>query len=609
MKTRILHIYCDHVDDFIYAGDHRGILFKLNKELQIVEFSHNSINSSGIHILTANEQNLYARDTAGNLLVFARANLAEERLILTEHYNSGDVVNKPAMPTPSNGLLIFNDELIITNARGELIVLDINDYSLKRTFCFNQDAFNECINVEGSSHMVSDCLGYIWHGNLINGQFSKLFRADYGNVHHLVYDRQHSRYLATTDTCNGICIFSEDGEQIQYLTVTNDDVEWLAFTNDYTQLFIACFDHYLYVYENKLTPLFMKKIGPFKFQLKQVIVDQANQIFVLLESGEIFKVSADLEIYEKFIFGTDAIWYLEASKTNRNDLVASLESGRVAIYKVLTNTINQVHITKSFNFGRIRRTIEIKDGYVAITSLGYVFKFNLDNHVLWTFFRAGIWRDISLSPNEEQAVVCNENGELFMLNLNDGSVINKVTFAKPLWAVNYFNTDIILVGTRSNCSESLKQTCAEVQAQSFLYKLRAMDLTVIDKKTAEGNFKRIRKLSEHQALINGNGTILVSILEVDSFTFAPKYHQWLLNTPEDAHLHASNVYVATYGYQLNTYDQKTYEIVDSQFTTEDYPKTIAIIPEYRKLVVGGRGFISLYDISEQIPSLMQIIML
>ena len=120
-----------------------------------------------------------------------------------------------------------------------------------------------------------------------------------------------------------------------------------------------------------------------------------------------------------------------------------------------------------------------------------------------------------------------------------------------------------------------------------------------------GNLKRLRLLDSNTILVNGNSEIGVIELDLNTYEHNRHFREWILNTPENAIYHQNHCYVLTYGYQINTYEISSGELIESQFTAEDYPKALAMNEEESTLIVGGRGFISTYDISNIVPSLIK----
>lgn len=606
MKGRILHVNYNPHKACLYAGDNRGTLFQLGKTLKIEAFCTKPLHSRGLHVLQSHKNKIIARDTVGNIISWNADHMSLEQFIVSEHLSTEATQEKQPMPVPSSALAIWNDKFLTINACGHIIVLD-QDLALEQLYDFNSEAFSESINVETNLHLVGDCAGNIWFGSFDEGVFVKKMRTNYGNVHVIRYDHRHERFWSTTDTFGGIFIFDKNGTVLHKIRMTVDDVEWLVFNEDCTKAYIACFDHYLYVYDNtQTTPSLVRKIGPFKFQLKQVLYVDVNHIYVLLESGEVYHLNGENYQIENQAFGTNCIWGIDKDPNHQQEFYCALESGQVAKVKVEFSAMHSpqskfLFVSKDFAFGRIRRVLPLANNmFLAITTAGVVFKADLHNHIEWKVALNGICRDIDINQSGTECIVGNEAGELVCIAIDTGKILWMRNLKFPIYSVCYDYLGGIYVGERT-LSDLMEEDSV------WLYIFDADEGKLLDKLDIAGYCKRMRRLPNGRLLINGNGAIGAQIIDMKTRKILCSFNEWLLNTTENAIVVDDYLYALTYGYQINTYCISKGEIIDSQMTPEDYPKAIVCIDlnDKKILAVGGRTFLSLYDITTIVPQLLR----
>jgi hypothetical protein len=167
--------------------------------------------------------------------------------------------------------------------------------------------------------------------------------------------------------------------------------------------------------------------------------------------------------------------------------------------------------------------------------------------------------------------------------------VTEIKFSQPFWCLEFLSDDKIIVGTRN-------------QQQSYLliYEIKFDQLHLIEKIAFEGNFKRIKRIDESNVLINGNGKIHTQIYNLKNRETLKLWEKWQLNTCEDAIQIENYIYTITYGYQLNTYDFASYQILSSQLPFVNYPKKILHLHDqygHWTLVVGRTNFVSIFNIN------------
>jgi hypothetical protein len=619
MNERMLSIAFNAEEKILYAGSSKGRLYQLNMNLEIISFSNSKKHVQGLHKIVYDNNSIFARDTTGNLIKFNKNTLEMSDLLLTEHFSTG---NNPPMPVPSSGMEIYQNKIILCNANGELTVFDKDTLNLLNIIDYNPNFYTESINIKGPQHLIGDCGGNIWIGNFDNNKFEKLIKTSDGNLHSICYDKKYNRYWTSTDTYGGFWIIDENGYVHSKHKMTNDDVECIKCSPDSEKFFVACFDHYLYVYSNKeKIPSLINKIGGFKFQLWHVEYVDENYCFVILESGEIYKVNHITgEIVAKQ-FGSNCVWSIsklesENCETDKERLLCSNEDGTISLVEFGFNEKNkyflrQIEKSTDYNLGRIRKSIEFNKCAIIITTSGSIASV-ANNEINWSFTSNGILRDLDICRKKNTVICGNESGELLEFEVDSGKLIFSLKVHDPIYSLIYTD-ELIIFSTR--CFSGHADSIDDTESFGFIYVIDRNTYSIVQKEKIFGNIKRMKKINNNNILINGNGSIYISTISISktdiilNLKINLEFNDWLLNTTENTLLFNEAIYAVTYGYQLNTYDLGTKSLIDSQFTVDDYPKYIfgSTFGNISVLIVSGRGFISLYDVSKKTPELVRSI--
>jgi len=609
MGIRITNVCEDIQENRLIASDDTGHLYALDRTLVVQQRSPSTYFGGSIHNLLTDDSGIFTRDVSGNIIKWDRRTLQPKEFLVSEHFSVPPEAGVTAMPAPSGAMAIAGDELLVANAYGQIAIFDKHQLLCKKAVTVPSEAFPECLNVESDDEtmLISDCGGMIWSANLHEERFERMQYIPTGNMHCIKRDRLHDRYWCTSDTLGGVGLLENSGKLVDEVTFTNDDVERILFSPDYTHAYVGCFDHYVYILKNDLKPMVIDKIGPFKFQINHMTSSQDGcELYVVLESGELYIVDTAARCITHQAFGTDAIWGID----ERDGVYyCAMEDGNVALVELLENGAYAPNIVMKplpdLGLGRVRKALPLDGGRIlAITTSGSIVLSNETGEILWKRDTSGILRDVDVSQNGEEAVACNESGELIMFRTSDGAVLGQMQSAKPIWCVSYDYEGHIMYGERA-IIQQINQREAEKTA-----------FVILDEKTLSpvkefaffGNFKRIRRLAARKMLINGNGEFSVRLFDLATLEFEYAFSEWMINTPENALVINNHLYVVTYSKQINVYDLATNEIVSSQFATEGYPLGMN---QYQSangkayLLVGGRNFFSLYDVSQIAPSLVR----
>lgn len=594
MSVRILHIdYCQD-QDCIVAADTQGRLHTFDRSLNLLAQSAQEKDRAPLYIIKYHDGYIYARDINACLYQFKVHNLQLEKMILTQEFIPEDI---SPIPTVSHGLKIWNNKIYIVDGMGCMRIYSHPELKYLGVVETPFEGFFEDIETSKEKHFAVDCAGYLYQGHLEAGKWEICQRIDHGATHRIVRDIVWNRFWITADAHTGVALVSMEGKVLRRLCFTNDDVEWLAFNKDYTHVYIACFDHYLYVFKNSETPELVHKIGPFKFQLKQVIYLDEEHIYVLLESGEVFQVHSDGRILNQSPTGTDCIWDIKPSVGDKDIYYLALESGIVAKARITRESIQVLQRSPYLKMGRIRRLVVLNaQEFIVATSQGYVAKVNFSGDVLWSYSASGIVRDLAECRKRDVVIFVSEKGEVTCLNRFTGFLLWSKRVERPAWAVAVDDEDYFYVGERAqNVGDDRSESTPSV---AHLYKGKIQDGQFIGATSFLGNIKRIQFLPGSRLLINGNGDIATRRLCAKTLATEQVWAEWQLNTCEDAKFLNDKLVTITYGYQLNKYSENG-NIESSDLCFSDYPKSLLTLSDSEVLVCGRGPFVKVIKLGQE----------
>ena len=617
MNTRILCICEIPGSSDILVGDHRGTIYRLSRDLKIEAFSRKTAHSGGIYVMRADEVSIYTRDTTGNIGKWDLATLEPLDFICSQHFSAKSDDEMPPVPVPSQALTIHGNHLLTVNARGEIISLDKTDMRLEFISSFEPESFAECILPHGDKYYITDCSGNVWESDASLASINKIIKTNHGNSHCIRYDKLYDRFWVTTDTLGSLVVLK--GGAVQHnLPFTKDDIEWIEFNDKCTKLYVAAFDHYLHLFDNtERTPKYVEKYGPFKFFLKQVLISKNNcDIYVLLQSGEVYNLSvSDPSKTGPSLFGTNCIWNM-ASIPDAEGILCGTEKGQVIKLDLRQSEGSKYGMRISFHsvvfpFGGIRKALPLGGNqFIAVTESGYVFRAEYDGSVIWESKLGSMCRDLDIHPEVGRCLVATEECAAVEVDMETGAECHRLEVESPVYSVCYDDEGNAYVARRLLSSIDNGELTAKSHIHIFSL---SGDVTQLKKIEVFGNVKRMSRTKDGRVLANGNGDIGISFINTKKKSIDSSYDNCLLNTTEGALYYNGVIYGCTYGYQVNTYLEGDNTAIDSQFTPEDYPKCLhceeinhlGMIESI--LLVGGRGFLSMYSIANKIPELVRTI--
>lgn len=582
------------------AGTNRGTILRLNPALEVEASSDPAYNLNAIFAIAFDDRFIYGREITGKVARWRKDSLTFDKMIDLSFWNDDDAAN---FPNVSHFFHIHEDHLYVAMPSGKIGKIRLSDFSLVSISKTATIALVEDAVTTPTEDVAVDFLGHLYRGRL-DGEMKQVMRLSHGATHQLVFDQKHQRYWCTDDFHCGLAIFNmQNPEEIQRLYLTKDDVEFMSFNSDQSELLVACFDRYIYRLRNDKEPQIIGRIGPLKYQITTVLWIESDTAIALTEAGEIYRLHIESGEMAVSRTGTNAVWDLKKSKIEDDVYWAAFEDGYVREILVKENEI-QTRRQKNLNCGMIRRILPQADGTLfAIATAGTILKLTEDLEIIWTSESTPLLRDMTVY--EDRLLVCGESGELICLDTDSGKKRWTRDLGEPLWAVTITpDGRQFLVAHRMNDRGDQGTTSTRTPAHLIIGDLKTGEVHI--RFPVFGNIKKFTWINNEQFLMNGNGDVGASLVELKTLQTVKRWSEWQLNTCEAAIIAGDKVLTSTYGYQLNTYSING-EMIESAFPFEDYATSLALT-SHNKILAGGRGaFLSLFGFKGNAPQLIQTV--
>lgn len=605
VNARITNFVFDQARKLVFASDDRGCVHAFDLQLRPVKSSAASIHSVHLMGLTQDDEHLYTRDVAGNLIRWRKDGLLPLDFFVSEHFASVQAQPQTlAAPATSLALSVIGDELHVANASGSISVFDRTVMKLRRVQHLNEPAFPEYIGMasDGRTLIIADTAGNIYTRDADTGALATRHLGGGYNTHRVVHDRKHDRYLATSDMSGGIYGMTTDFVPCFEARISNDDIEQIVLSRDGELIYVACFDHFVHVLANHAQPQEVACIGPFKMQVSQLREIDDRVLGVMLESGELYLVERETGTILAENGGTTALWEI----TVQGDAVAcASENGSIERFEISSTggalSFERRSTCPNLMRGRIRRTAIAGDRVLAVTALGRLMALTPDHRIDWELEEPGIFRDIAVAADGLTGVAVNEFGEVLRFDCAGGRILGRYKNTKPAYCVQYDSKGRIVFGERGLFS------VLDGSGPTRLVFLEPQDMKVVGEILVKGNHKRLRNLPDGRLLLNGNGGIGVSVVDVDKLEITANFREWVSNTVEDALVHDGKVYACSYSYQILSYDLASGQTLDVQYVAEGYPKSLQMYVNQDGipfLIVGGRNCLMAFRLDRGSPELV-----
>ncbi|MGE7875461.1 WD40 repeat domain-containing protein [Streptomyces venezuelae] len=603
-QNRLLRVMYVENKNFLIASDVSGRIHKFDLDLNLLQSSPSVTYNRPVNSLCCTEKYVFTKDRGGaigkwDIETLAPLDFYDETLICNQEKLFED--EEPSL-SPNRGIAYLNGRLYTNNGYGQMVVLDAETFEVVNIFESPSNTFFDCICVENPDlHALSDVDGMLYIGNLETNDFPVQVKIDTNVVHGVVYDKRHDRFWTTQDgglgedklVRTGVTTIEKDGTGFNEYKISHEDNEFIQFDPEYKFLFVGGFNGEISIFDNTNKDFKLKRvIGPLEFQIIHAAVVSENQIYALLQTGELIHLDGTGSEVNRTHFNNRCVWILEPHPKDENLLYAGTDEGVNLIrYEAgRFKTVNIEQIDKHVHgFGIIKDVKPFPDGsYVGISRSGITFKADNTGTIQWYRQVLGVPRSIALNKEFNKCMVSTDEGTIWEFNTEDGNKIDSFYVDGPAYACVYTLDGRRVVSTDKN---------------QMVYVYAPGSHEVLGSIQFSRRLKRMSRGSNGEIFVTGGH----GMIELDLKDYGVKKHfeEALISTKENGVLCNGHVYVGGYGYQLATYQYEDGEIIDLQEHLPDFSKAFAAsVPsdEIPILLVGGRGgYINAYRIYDGIP--------
>jgi outer membrane protein assembly factor BamB len=584
--------------------DLRGRLHKYSKDLKLLQSSPSTSYFRPINAICNSDRYIFTKDRAG-----AIGKWDLETLAPLDFYNEASACdrrflfeNEETSHSPARGMAYFNGKVYVNNGFTQIVVLDAETFDVVEIRQSPSNNFFDSIIIGTDElHAMSDVEGYVYVGNLETGSFPVKQRVDQNVVHCMRYDKRHDRFWTTQDggfgedrfVRTGIVTIEKDGTGFQEFKISHEDNEWMDFNEDHTLLYTGGFNGYISVFDNTTKEMRLKRrLGPMPFQMIHGHVVSDDEIYVLLQTGDVLCLNSKGEVVHSLGYKNACIWTMEAHPNDESLLYLATDEGVRKIRYGLGNydTIKIDQLDKHIHgFGIVRDVKPLPDGsYVAIGRDGIVFRADETGTLIWFREIGGIPRSVSVNKAFTRTMASSDNGVVLELDIETGELVDKFEFDSPVYCATYSTDGCRLLSNSKNMLIRIFAPDSHEELGNVKLRLR---------------IKRFLKSVGNKVYIgSGDGALE---LDMDTYEITKSWNELLNNSKENAVIFEKSVHVGGYGYQMASYNYDDGEIIDLQEYLHDFAKGFAGrvgedgVPI---LLVGGRGaYIYAYRVLDGIP--------
>lgn len=601
IQNRLLRVF--HYDNEIICPDVKGRLHKFDTDLKLVCSSPALGFNKPINALAIDGEFIFTKDRFGTVGKWNRSTLEP-----VDFYQADNLCDRTKLfedeepsPSPCRGMAVLNGRLYTNNGFGQIVVIDINTFELLDVRESPSPTFFDAICVECDGlHMLSDVIGNVYIGNLEENHFPIVRKIDTNVIHGVIYDRKHDRFCTTqdgglgNDECvrTGIISVDRDGSNIREFKVSHEDNEFICFSHDYENIFIGGFNGKISVFDNAEKDFKLEKVfGPLEFQIIHADVDDKNNVYALLQTGDIVKVDAQGKEIKRTHFSNKCIWILEPHPHDDHLLYAGTDAG-VALFSWKQGKFDSVQVEQlghhRHGFGIVKDVKPLNDGsYLAISRKGDFFRCDKHGHVQWVKQVLGVPRGIAVNEGQTKCLLSSDANLVYEFSTETGDLIDTLTLNGPSYACAYTHDGVRVF------------TCNYHQQIMFVPSDSSQVIGTIKLKS---RLKRLISDKKGHLFVTGPG----GVFELDTVNMKVKLEtgEFLVSTKETCVYCNDYIFAGGYGYQVGVYQYSDGEIVDLEENLPDYTKAFAAFPADDNkndvmFFVGGRGgFLNSYRVRE-----------
>lgn len=588
LKDRIRRLkYIKELDQIVCA-DIEGRIYLMDLDLNILNTSKISKVRNPMGLAIGNKY-IFTKSPLGDLAIFDKKTLDLLEEISGEEIKDEKELEEEERVYSASKFCYFNNGILYyVNGYGQLIELDEESRQIQRIIDPAKDSHLDGMEVNNPFlDILSDLSGNIRIGSLEKGIFNNVIQTNLGPIHCVRYDEVHERFWFSTDDGFQVGLLDKNGKDYETFPLGRDDLEWIEFNNDQSEAYISSFDHHIYVVSNIKKPRIKRILGPFKYQVITSVVDKDDNLYTLLQSGEIIKFNKYGQQIKQ-VFNGNAIWDMVPSVKDKSRVYCAMEDGSINIISYKAGKFNDIIINEEkhlqFNFGRVKHVRSLKnDNFVGLTHSGWIFNSDNEGNLNWYVQVKGNGRFLDISPCGEKILVTTDYGYVAIFNL-EGEILQDKTYDTPVWASAFGANNNILVGLR-------KHTL-------YLYN---DNFNLLKEIKVSSLIKRMQRLDNENILISGgNG---VTEVNTSSGEIVKEFIGGTINTVENTTVIKDYMFCISYSSQIASYEYDTAEIIGYSTEMPDYPKALTSYEDEdgnALLLVGGRTpYVRAYRVDDE----------
>ncbi len=606
IQNRLLRIEYHAQHQVLIASDVKGRVHKFDQQLNLVQSSPVTSYAHPVNSICLTEKYIFTKDRFGNIGKWGMESLEPLDFFDGRHICDKSKLfpeEKPSL-SPNRGIRVFNGKLFTSNAYNQFVVLDEETFEVLDIRDSPSKTFIDCICTEHPDvHAMTDVNGKIFIGNIETNEWPVEQVVDTMVVHGIAYDKRHDRFWTTQDggigddrfVRTGVTVIEKDGSGFKEFKVSTEDNEFIAFSPDHRTLFVGGFNGTISVFDNTDKQFRLKKVlGPMGFQIIHGAVVDEDQLYVLLQTGDVIRLNGDGEEVCRAEHSNLCVWTMEPHPKDDSLLYLGTDQG-VSLIKYGNGEYGSIQIDQIakhvHGFGVTKDVKPLPDGsYVCISRNGNVIKADEQGSIQWFRQVLGIPRGIALNRDYDRCLVSTDAGTVWELDLDDGCVIDQIEVGAPSYGCIY--TD-----------DGQRVVSVDKHSQIRFYPADSQQMLGAIKDFSY-RIKRMIRASNGGIFVTGPDGVFE--LDVENMAIKKQFGEHLVSTKENMVLINGYVYAGGYGYQIGSYRYETGQTVDLKETEPDFTKAFAARQQKDQLpilLVGGRGgFINAYKIIAGIPS-------
>ena len=606
VQNRLLRIIYSKELNLIIGSDVRGCIRAFDPEtLEVVKSSPVVSYDRPVNAICLTENYILTKDRFGSIgkwdlktltpLDFLDGKELCDRSTLFE--------NEEVSPSPNRGIAAFNGKLYTNNGYGQIVVLDIETFSLQDIRTSPSEVFIDCFCVDDpQTHALTDVVGNIYLGNLETNEWPIQKKIDTSVVHGVIYDKRHQRFWTTQDgglgddrlVRTGVTTIEKDGTGFQEFKISMEDNEFIACDPDCSYVFAGGFNGRISIFDNSKRDFCQTKVfGPLEFQIISAAVVSIDQIYVLLQTGDIIRLNSAGKEVVRTNYLNKCVWTLEPHPNDIGLLYAGTDEG-VTILRCTSGSFGAVEIEEVDKHvhgrGIIKDVRPLSDNsYICFSRAGYAFKSGSKGEILWQQQVLGIPRGAAVNSQEDRCMISTDEGTVWELATADGTIIDAIPIGSASYACAYMDDGRRVV---------------TADGGPYVHVFSGDNHDLLGSIRFKSRLKRLVRASNNEIFVVGPDGMFE--LDLDNFQTRKSFGNLLVSTKENGVLVDGHLYVGGYGYQVGTYRYSDQEIIHLQETLPDYTKAFAAFNESDGLpilLVGGRGgFLNAYRLKDGIPT-------